>query len=92
VRYQSKLEAEVAMRLDLMVKAKQILGYRRQVVCALSVSGVEICKHIVDFLVQNLDGSVEVWEAKGHATAIWKLKKKLFEAQYPDIKYTVVTK
>lgn len=52
--------------------------------------------HVVDFLVHKLPTKFpfpeEVHEVKGFATAEWKLKKKLFIAKYPDIKYVVITK
>lgn len=55
-------------------------------------NGSFVCKHVVDFLITYFDGSQEVWEAKGYATDVWRLKKKLFEDNYPDIKYVVQTR
>jgi hypothetical protein len=54
--------------------------------------GKTVCTHYVDFLVTNNDGSIEVHEFKsrGTVTLLWKLKKALFESEYPDIPYTVV--
>lgn len=55
-------------------------------------NGHKICEHYVDFWVEYPDGSQEVFEAKSKSTAtdVWKLKWKLFEDNYPNIKYTIV--
>jgi hypothetical protein len=49
---------------------------------------IKVCDHIVDKLVTRKDGKQEVIESKGFATSEWILKKKLFEANYPDIIYS----
>jgi hypothetical protein len=41
-------------------------------------------------LVHHFDGRKEVHEYKGVATEVWKLKKALFENEYPDIPYIVI--
>lgn len=52
--------------------------------------GIKICSHYVDFLI-TLDGGKEIAiEAKGFETAVWKIKRKLFKAFYPDIEYKVI--
>lgn len=52
--------------------------------------------HIVDFLVHMPLNKIpfveQVHEVKGVATAEWKIKKKLFMAKYPHIKYVVINK
>jgi hypothetical protein len=50
---------------------------------------VQVCTHIVDKLVTRKDGTQEVIETKGFCTPEWALKRKLFEANYPDIIYSV---
>jgi len=86
----SILEANYCDELALLVKAKEIKSYIGQVRYDLSVNGVHICDHIVDFEVTHNDGRIEVRETKGCATAVWKIKHKLFLAIYPDIKYEVI--
>lgn len=39
-------------------------------------------KYIADFTFINQEGQLEVWDAKGVKTNIYKLKKKLFEYRY----------
>ena len=46
--------------------------------------------YIADFKVFNLDGSVSIVDVKGVETEVFKLKKKLFEFQYPDLSLTIV--
>lgn len=89
VRYHSKKEAEYAMELDSLLLKKKILGWHGQVDLDLIVKGVHVCKAIVDFLVIHLDGTREYVEVKGYATDVWKLKRKLIAAIYPDLRYTV---
>ena len=87
--YHSKKEAEYAMELDSELLKMKIAGWHRQVDLDIIVKGVHVCKAIVDFLVIHTDGSREYVEVKGFATDVWKLKRKLIAAIYPDIKYTV---
>jgi Protein of unknown function (DUF1064) len=54
-------------------------------------NGGGICSHRVDFFLTFKDGHQEVWEFKGFATELWRLKLKLFEDNYPDITYWVIT-
>jgi hypothetical protein len=55
----------------------------------LKVNGVLICRHKPDFTLTYEGPRIEIVEYKGFATSDWKLKKKLFEAIYPHIKYNV---
>ena len=88
-RYHSKKEAEFAMELDSELFKKKIAAWHAQVDLDLVVNGTYVCKAVVDFLVIHLDGTKEYVEVKGYATDVWKLKRKLIAAVYPDIKYTV---
>ena len=87
--YDSKREAEYAMELDSDLYDGKIQGWTRQQKLSLDVHGKHICNAIVDFKVIHDDHSIEYVEVKGFATDVWKLKRKLIEALYPDIKYTV---
>ena len=89
--HDSILEANVCNRLYSMCK-KEIKGYKIQQNFPLFVKNKLICKHIVDFWILNHNGTIEVWEAKGKRLPAWSIKKKLFEALYPEIPYKVVTK
>ena len=86
--YDSGAEASFAGYLDLLVKSGHLKSYTRQVPYDLrGVGGTHITKHIVDFVVTWPDGDTEAWEYKGYPTDVWKLKRKLFEDNYPDLPY-----
>lgn len=90
--YDSKGEAGLAKEIDLLIKSGKILKVEPQVTFNLyGRNGGKICTHRVDFFVTLKDGSCEVWEYKGFATEIWRLKLKLFEDNYPNFTYVVIT-
>lgn len=91
VVYASKAEATYAAQLDLMVRAKKIHGWARQVPMTLTVNGAHIGTHYIDFAIQETpDGPIKYVEIKGYETPDYKLKKKLLLALYPHINYEVI--
>ena len=48
-------------------------------------------KYIGDFEVHHHDGSIEIVDTKGIATADFKLKEKMFMMRYPHLKFSVIT-
>lgn len=92
-RYDSGFEAKYAQDLDILIKAKAIKGYDKQVNLDLIVNGYIVCQYRIDFIIYHLDGTKEYIECKGYPTDVWKLKWKLFESLYsglPDVKLTIV--
>lgn len=89
-KHDSRAEASYCNKLAIMLKDGEIKSYKSQVTYDLKVNGKKICGHRPDFEVEHLDGSLEIHEVKGFATAVWVLKHKLFEACYPDIPYKVI--
>jgi hypothetical protein len=90
--YDSKHEAGIAAELNLLQKAGEVIKIDAQRTYNLyGKNGARICTHRPDFTVTFKDGHQEVWEAKGFATPVWQLKLKLFEDNYPDIIYCVIT-
>lgn len=99
-RYASKREAAYAAELDMLKAAKggeRVVEWTPQVRIPIKVRPdtpphreVLICHYVVDFAVTYSDGHVEYHEVKGYETDVWLLKKKLFEALYPDMKLRVV--
>lgn len=74
-----------------MLQQNEIYGYRVQVPFNLPAG----MKHVVDFLVATTpdwNSGLEAHETKGYVTAAWKIKKKLFEETYPEIKYKTIFK
>jgi len=92
--YDSKHEATVAQEINVLQKAGEITDVKPQHTFFLhGKNGGRVCSHRVDFYLTFKDGHEEVWEAKSVATmtAAWNIKRKLFEDNYPDIRYVVVT-
>jgi len=90
--YDSKFEAAKGMELEMLKKAKEIIGYDPHYRIPLVVNGYTICDYYVDFAVYHLDNTVEYIEMKGYPTEIFKLKWKLFCALYeddPNVKITL---
>ena len=91
--YDSMLEASVARDLDILLKSRRIKAVEPQVSFDLfGKNGTKICVHRPDFLVTRLDGVQMVVEAKGEEASDWKIKRKLFEDNYPHIEYIVATR
>ena len=86
----SRFEADYCDQLKLLVKAGEIQEFEYSVRYILKVNDKTICEHWPDFLVTRNDGGQEVHETKGFATKEWGLKRKLFEALYPNIPYIVI--
>lgn len=90
--YDSKGEAGLAGEIDLLVRGGEVVKVEPQKTFKLyGVNGRHITNHRVDFLLTFKDSHQEVWEYKGFATEIWRIKLKLFEDNYPDIPYWVIT-
>ena len=89
--HDSRFEAGYCDDLHLLQRAGEIKGIKNQVTYDLKVNGRQICTHRVDFVVTNNAGIEEVHECKGFGTEVWRIKKKLFEACYPEINYIVIT-
>jgi hypothetical protein len=90
--YDSKHEAGIASELELLKRAGEVTKIEPQQTFNLyGKNGGKICTHRPDFLVTFKDGHKEIWEAKGFATQEWKFKLKLFEDNYPELIYYVIT-
>ena len=87
-QYDSKLEAMVAGKLDMLKKAvnerNRVRSWEPQYKISIDINGVHICNYFIDFKVDFVDGRKEFWEAKGMETDVWKIKWKLTKAIYPD--------
>lgn len=90
IRFDSQFESEVYLELKARLKNGEIVGLHCHRPFNLYGSdGRVVCTHEVDFLCVMPDGTQEAHEAKGASQALWKLKRKLFEASYPKIPYIV---
>jgi len=89
-RYDSKKEAQYAAILEMSKRAlhpsDKVVSVERQPVFELA-GGI---KYKADFRVTYADGRVDVIDVKGFETPIFKLKKKLMQDKYPNIKLKII--
>ncbi len=85
----SKAEAYRCDQLHILQRAGQICGLEREPSFPIAINGVKICTYKADFAYWD-DGTRVIEDVKGHATPIYKLKKKLVEASYPGVKIVEV--
>ena len=89
--HDSRGEAGYCNDLALRVKAADLCEYEVQKTFHLhDKNGKKISSHRPDFLLTDFDGNQEIHEYKGYTTELWKLKKALFETEYPHIPYIVI--
>lgn len=86
LRYDSKKEAARAAELDVLVKAKEIKKWERQITLPLFFNGYKICGYRIDFVIWDKNNTIILEEVKGFETDVWRLKKKILEAilECPD--------
>lgn len=81
IRFASLKEANAWANLQFLEKAGRVRNLRRQVKLECKVNGKLVCRYIADFVFEEFRGAgqwVEVTaDAKGYATPVYKLKKKL---------------
>jgi len=82
IRFASKKEAKRYGELLLMMKARKITELEVQPWFPIKVNGEPICIYVADFRYCDKYLGVIVEDVKGVRTPLYKLKKKLVEAQY----------
>lgn len=96
IKFDSKKEADYYCELRIRRMAHEIAGFDMQVPFILQEAykrqgkNVQAIKYIADFVVTYPDGRKEVVDVKGLRTEVYKLKKKLLLAKYPDIDFVEV--
>lgn len=80
--FDSTREATRYQDLALMQHAKHIKELRRQVRFPIYMGKIFICEWVADFTYATADECKIVEDSKGFKTDVYKLKKKLVEAQY----------
>lgn len=81
--FPSKRELSRYKQLQILERAKQIKDLKRQVPFAFSINGCPIFKYYADFTYTLMEtNGVVVEDAKGVATPLYRLKKKIIEAEY----------
>jgi hypothetical protein len=96
--FDSKAEAEFYLYLLSRQQNGEIQSFERQVTYTLldrfkkAGKTYRPIEYIADFVVTNTNGSVDVVDVKGTKTREFQIKRKLFEARYPDLHLTIATK
>lgn len=83
--YHSKKEADFAHQLEWQLKAGAIRSWNPQHSWNLVVNGKKICRYIIDFKVEELDGTVRYIEIKGAKTHAFTIKWKLVQALWDEL-------
>ncbi len=87
VAFHSKKEAARYMELRLMEKSHEIVSLRLQVPYPIYIKGHKICDWRADFVydeyaADKMSQTRVVEDCKGYRTDVYKLKKKMVEAEY----------
>ena len=95
IRFDSKREAERYQELQMLAAAGEIHSLQLQPRFELQPSfkrngkTVRAIHYVADFQYVTQNGRHVVEDTKGMATAVFKLKKKLFLYRYPDLELRV---
>ena len=92
ILFDSQKEADFYGELKLSLRAGIIKGFCRQPEFGL-LEGFGYRRPITyraDFIVFNLDGTVEIIDTKGMETEIFKIKLKQFKDKYPGLVLKIV--
>src|SRR5215472_9296772 len=80
ITFASRLEARRYSELALLQWSGHISDLQTQVPYDLQVNGVHVCTYVADFTYRDEYGVQHIEDAKGIATSVYKLKKKLMRA------------
>lgn len=93
--FHSKAEASRYLELKLLESNNLIQELQLQPRFPMVVGGKKICDYIADFqyLEESPEGAVSmiIEDVKGVETEVFKIKKKLFEALYPQFRLTLIS-
>lgn len=82
-KFDSMAEYERWCALKLLQLGGHIYNLRRQVAYPIEINGITVCVWIADYVYSDFKTGIEISEdLKGHATDVFKLKRKLVEAYY----------
>lgn len=97
-KFDSKVECNYYLDLKLMVEAGVVESFDLQPKFEIlpkykrGTKTIRATHYIADFKVVYTDGHVEIIDVKGMATDTAKLKRKMFEFKYPDLKLRWINK
>lgn len=82
IRFASKREGNRYAELKLLAKAGEIRGLTLQPKFECWINGFKVLTYFADFEYWDNNGKRFVEDAKGIRTPVYKLKKKIIEAQH----------
>lgn len=91
IKFDSKLEADYYCQLKILKRTGEVIDFIRQpkylLTDTLKKNGETFRKmyYTADFLVLYADEHEEIIDCKGFRTDSYKLKRKIFENQYPHL-------
>ena len=92
ILFDSKLEADYYAALKLKLKAGLIRGFCRQPEFVLQegFAGRKPVTYKADFIVFNLDGTVDIIDTKGYETETFRIKHKQFLNKFPGLELKII--
>ena len=82
ITFDSKREAFYYNLYRKREKAKELFNLQRQIPYVFKLDGKKIFTYKADFQYTDSDGKIHVIDVKGVLTPVFRLKKKLIEAQH----------
>jgi hypothetical protein len=82
ITFDSVAEARRYQHLRLLERVGEISDLELQPVYVIEINGKVICRYYADFRYRTNGGETEVEDVKGVRTDVYRLKKKMVEAQY----------
>jgi hypothetical protein len=82
IRFDSKKEAMVYVKLKTLLGAGELTSLNRQVSFSFVHNGIKICTYRADFETIDKNGVRHLIDAKGFRTREYLIKKKLMKAFY----------
>lgn len=82
ITFDSKREAFYYNLYRKLENAKEIFSLQRQIPYVFKLDGKKIFTYKADFQYTDSDGKIHVIDVKGVLTPVFRLKKKLIEAQH----------
>lgn len=82
ITFDSAAEARRYQELKLHERAGLLTNLELQPCFVIRVKGTVVCRYYGDFRYQTRDGETIVEDVKGARTDVYRLKKRLVEAEY----------
>lgn len=84
--FHSQREATRYGELKMLERSGYLTGLKLQPRFPLHCNGIKVCTYVADFSYLAKDGKPVIEDTKGYRTAMYRLKKKMFECCYPDLR------